>query len=164
MDYDLFLPTHFIGDLGRIRQILTNLMGNAVKFTPSGHVLVRVTGTVEPDHSAAIHMTVEDTGIGIPREKLDHVFGEFNQVEDETNRQFEGTGLGLAITERLIKMMDGEIWVESEFGKGSCFGFRLPLVVADGSQVNAPELPDDLNCVMIVDDMEINREILKITA
>ncbi|NKX74305.1 response regulator [Rhodobacteraceae bacterium R_SAG3] len=161
VDYDLFMPTSFIGDPGRIRQILTNLIGNAVKFTNQGHVTARVTGVPHPeDNTVMLHISIEDSGIGIPEEKIQHIFGEFNQVEDETNRQFEGTGLGLAITERLIKMMDGEIWVESEFGKGSCFGFRLPLVVADGSQVNAPELPDDLNCVMIVDDMEINREIL----
>ncbi len=161
VDYDLFMPTSFIGDPGRIRQILTNLIGNAVKFTNEGHVTARVTGVPHPeDNTVMLHISIEDSGIGIPEEKIQHIFGEFNQVEDETNRQFEGTGLGLAITERLIKMMDGEIWVESEFGKGSCFGFRLPLVVADGSQVNAPELPDDLNCVMIVDDMEINREIL----
>ncbi|NIZ13852.1 response regulator [Phaeobacter sp. HF9A] len=161
VDYDLFMPTNFIGDPGRIRQILTNLIGNAVKFTNEGHVTARITGVPHPeDNTVMLHISIEDSGIGIPEDKIQHIFGEFNQVEDETNRQFEGTGLGLAITERLIKLMDGEIWVESEFGQGSCFGFRLPLVVADGSQINAPELPEDLSCVMIVDDMEINREIL----
>jgi hypothetical protein len=161
VDYDLFMPTNFIGDPGRIRQILTNLIGNAVKFTNEGHVTARVTGVPQPeDNTVMLHISIEDSGIGIPEEKIRHIFGEFNQVEDEANRQFEGTGLGLAITERLIKMMDGEIWVESELGQGSCFGFRLPLVVSDGSQINAPELPENLNCVMIVDDMEINREIL----
>ncbi|WP_417838235.1 response regulator [Tritonibacter scottomollicae] len=161
VDYDLFMPTSFIGDPGRIRQILTNLIGNAVKFTNTGHVTTRVTGVPHPeDNTVMLHIAIEDTGIGIPEEKIQHIFGEFNQVEDEANRQFEGTGLGLAITERLIKMMDGEIWVESELGQGSCFGFRLPLVVSNGSQINAPELPENLNCVMIVDDMEVNREIL----
>jgi len=161
VDYDLFMPTNFIGDPGRIRQILTNLIGNAIKFTNEGHVTARVTGVPHPeDNTVMLHISIEDSGIGIPDDKIQHIFGEFNQVEDETNRQFEGTGLGLAITERLIKLMDGEIWVESQLGKGSCFGFRLPLVVADGSQVNAPELPENLNCVMIVDDMDINREIL----
>ena len=161
VDYDLFMPTNFIGDPGRIRQILTNLIGNAVKFTNKGHVTARVTGVPQPeDNTVMLHISIEDTGIGIPEEKIQHVFGEFNQVEDETNRQFEGTGLGLAITERLIKLMDGEIWVESEFGVGSCFGFQLPLAVADGSQIKAPEMPEDLQTVLIVDDMEINREIL----
>lgn len=161
VDYDLFMPTNFIGDPGRIRQILTNLIGNAVKFTNEGSVTLRVTGVPHPeDNTVMLHISIEDTGIGIPEDKIQHIFGEFNQVEDATNRQFEGTGLGLAITERLIKMMDGDIWVESEFGKGSCFGFRIPLVEADGSNVSTPELPEHLRCVMIVDDMEINREIL----
>ncbi|TNJ41420.1 response regulator [Phaeobacter sp. B1627] len=161
VDYDLFMPTNFVGDPGRIRQILTNLIGNAVKFTNHGHVTARVTGVPHPeDNTVMLHISIEDTGIGIPKEKINHIFGEFNQVEDATNREFEGTGLGLAITERLIKMMDGEIWVESDFGVGSCFGFRLPLVVADGSKVNAPDMPQNLHHVMIVDDMQINREIL----
>ncbi|OIQ31455.1 MAG: hybrid sensor histidine kinase/response regulator [Alphaproteobacteria bacterium MedPE-SWcel] len=161
VDYDLFMPTNFIGDPGRIRQILTNLIGNAVKFTNQGHVTARVTGVPHPeDNTVMLHIAIEDTGIGIPEEKIKHIFGEFNQVEDATNREFEGTGLGLAITERLIKMMDGEIWVESDFGAGSCFGFRLPLVVADGNKVSAPDMPQNLRHVMIVDDMQINREIL----
>ena len=74
---------------------------------------------------------MEDTGIGIPPEKVKQVFGEFNQVDDERNRQFEGTGLGLAITKRLIEMMDGEIWLETEVGVGSYFGFRVPLPPVD---------------------------------
>ncbi|WP_420004783.1 response regulator [Arenibacterium sp. LLYu02] len=161
VDYDLFMPTNFIGDPGRIRQILTNLIGNAVKFTNEGHVTARVTGVPHPeDNTVMLHISVEDSGIGIPEDKIDHIFGEFNQVEDATNRQFEGTGLGLAITERLIKMMDGEIWVESEFGKGSCFGFRIPLAEADGAKISTPDLPEELRCVMIVDDMEVNRDIL----
>lgn len=160
VDYDLFLPTHFIGDLGRIRQILTNLMGNAVKFTPSGHVLVRVTGTVEPDHSAAIHMTVEDTGIGIPREKLDHVFGEFNQVDDARSRAFEGTGLGLAITRRLVTIMGGEIWVESDLGQGACFGLRLVLPVEEPILRDTARLPATLRRVLVVEDQAVNRSIL----
>jgi len=109
IDYDLFLPTQFIGDPGRIRQVLTNLLGNAVKFTLRGHVLVRVVGVQSAVESATqVHITIEDTGIGIPANKVQHVFGEFNQVEDERNRQFEGTGLGLAICHRLIKLMGGQ--------------------------------------------------------
>ncbi|MQY42067.1 response regulator [Epibacterium sp. SM1969] len=162
VDFDLFLPSTFIGDPGRFRQILTNLVGNAVKFTKSGHVALRATGVPTPDQdTCAIHITVEDTGIGIPEDKLQHVFGEFNQVEDERNRQFEGTGLGLAITKRLIEMMGGEIWVESDVGKGSCFGFRLVLPVGEPKTINLPKLPENLRKVLVVDDQPANREIVE---
>ena len=108
LDYDMFLPNRFIGDPVRIRQVLTNLIGNAVKFTEKGYVLVRIVGLPESDGGAQrIHVTVEDTGIGIPAEKLGHVFGEFNQVEDERNRSYEGTGLGLAISRQLVALMGG---------------------------------------------------------
>ncbi len=128
VDYDLFLPTQFDGDVGRIRQVLTNLVGNAIKFTGEGHVLVRVVGVGDAaQKTTQLHITVEDTGIGIPQEKLGHVFGEFNQVDDATNRSYEGTGLGLAISQKLIRMMGGEIWVDSEVGKGSSFGFKINL-------------------------------------
>ena len=134
IDYDMFLPTRFKGDQGRIRQILTNLMGNAVKFTDSGHVLVRVVGIPQGDSDdMRIHITIEDTGPGIPAEMQDHIFGEFNQVEDEKNRRFEGTGLGLAITKQLVELMDGEIWVDSDFGEGSSFGFHINLPTAEAA-------------------------------
>jgi len=162
LDYDLFFPTHFVGDPGRIRQILTNIVGNAVKFTNEGHVLIRVTGIPgTEDSDTAIHVSIEDTGIGIPENKIDHIFGEFNQVEDDRNRNFEGTGLGLAITQRLIEMMGGAVWVESEAGKGSCFGFRIPLPMADGPEPGPPVLPEELKHVLIVDDLTVNREILE---
>ena len=160
VDYDLFLPTMFIGDPGRIRQVLTNLLGNAVKFTQEGHVLVRVVG-VQPGESldTHVHVTIEDTGIGIPADKVEHIFGEFNQVEDERNRKFEGTGLGLAITQRLIDLMQGSIWVDSEEGVGSAFGFRITLPATDAIDA-APVLPEKLKKAMVVDDLSVNREIL----
>ncbi|WP_083100349.1 response regulator [Pseudophaeobacter leonis] len=161
VDYDLFLPTRFVGDPGRIRQVLTNLAGNAVKFTNEGHVTLRVTGVYDTDdNSCAVHCMIEDTGIGIPEEKIDHVFGEFNQVENERNRKFEGTGLGLAISRRLIDLMGGEIWVESEEGKGSCFGFRIPLPTAEGPYAPTPKLPKSLRHILLVDDSTLNCEIL----
>lgn len=139
-DYDRSVPTLFVGDPGRIRQIVTNLMGNAVKFTLQGEVLLRVVGTPEDGRRTTLQITVEDTGIGIAPEKVEHVFGEFNQVEDDRNRQFEGTGLGLAITKRLIEMMQGHVWVESKEGVGSCFGFRITLPVdSDQSAVVSHE-------------------------
>ncbi|MBU2963608.1 response regulator [Citreicella sp. C3M06] len=160
LDYDMLLPTHVVADPGRIRQILTNLVGNAVKFTADGHVLVRLNGETGQDGSAAIHITVEDTGIGIASDKLEHVFGEFNQADDERNRQFEGTGLGLAITRKLVLMMGGEVWVESELGKGSCFGLRMPLSIDAAPGDPAPVLPTALRNVLLVDDHKMTRAIL----
>ncbi len=162
VDYDLFLPTLYVGDPGRVRQILTNLVGNAVKFTHSGHVLIRVTGVPDAmDDASDIHFAIEDTGIGIAPDKIDHIFGEFNQADDDRARQFEGTGLGLAITQRLVEMMQGAVWVDSEEGKGSCFGFRLSLSRASGPQPMPPHMPADLQHVMVVDDLSVNREVLE---
>ncbi|MGH1355499.1 MAG: response regulator [Thalassovita sp.] len=161
IDYDLFLPTMFEGDPGRIRQVLTNLVGNAVKFTEAGHVMVRVVGLQPGDSpSTHIHVTIEDTGIGIPSGKVDHIFGEFNQVEDEKNRKFEGTGLGLAITQRLIQLMKGQIWVDSEEGVGSSFGFRVTLPATEIMTEIAPVLPEQLKRVLVVDDLSVNQEVL----
>lgn len=162
VDYDLFLPTEFVGDPGRIRQVMTNLMGNAVKFTSEGHVMVRITGVPAPSsENSQIHIAIQDTGIGIPGDKVGLVFGEFNQVEDERNRQFEGTGLGLAISQRLVSMMGGKIWVESELGVGSCFGFNLSMPMSGSAQSQPPILTGSLKHVLIVDDLAANREILQ---
>ena len=158
IDYDMFLPTRFVGDPGRLRQVLTNLVGNAVKFTERGHVLIRVVG-LEVEGGQQLHVTVEDTGIGIAPENLNAIFGEFNQVENESNRKFEGTGLGLAITQRLIERMEGAVWVDSELGKGSCFGFRVTLPLAEDAVL--AHLPIDLRRVLVVDDQFINRIILE---
>jgi signal transduction histidine kinase/ActR/RegA family two-component response regulator len=137
LDYDIFMPGRVIGDPGRVRQILTNLIGNAVKFTEAGQVTVRVVGVPDlqrPDR-LPVRIVVEDTGIGIAPEMQAHVFGEFNQVEAQASRRFDGTGLGLAITRQLVAMMGGEIWLQSELGVGSSFGLSLNLGV-DGT---APE-------------------------
>ncbi len=159
IDYDVLLPTRYIGDPGRLRQVLTNLVGNAVKFTESGHVLTRVVGLEVEDGRQQLHVTVEDTGIGIAAEHLDHIFGEFNQVEDERNRKYEGTGLGLAITRRLIERMGGAVWVDSEPGKGSVFGFRVTLQVAESARPAHP--PIRVERALVVDDRFINRTILE---
>ncbi|MEB8389115.1 response regulator [Rhodobacteraceae bacterium KMM 6894] len=160
LDYDLFLPTEFIGDPGRLRQVLTNLVGNAVKFTLKGHVLIRVVGiTQEVAGAVQIHVTVEDTGIGIPQDKVQHVFGEFNQVDDERNRRFEGTGLGLAISQQLIRLMDGKIWCHSEEGVGSTFGFQICLPLVAGADVPRPIRPEKVRRVLLVDAHDANRVI-----
>ncbi len=158
VDYDLFMPTQLVGDPGRIRQILTNILGNAVKFTPEGHVLTSVTGH-EVDGMCELHVTIQDTGIGIPEDRVDHVFGEFNQVDDERNREYEGTGLGLAITKKLVQMMNGQIWVTSEKNVGTCFGFTLRLTVAEKSQ---PEIiKPRINNALLVDPAEKTRSIME---
>jgi signal transduction histidine kinase/DNA-binding response OmpR family regulator len=159
IDFDMFLPTRYVGDPGRLRQVLTNLVGNGVKFTEKGHVLVRVVGLEVSPGSHQLHVTVEDTGIGIAPENLDHIFGEFNQVESQSNRKFEGTGLGLAITQRLIERMEGAVWVDSELGKGSSFGFRLNLPVAE--EAAAMRHPITIKRALVVDDQFINRTILE---
>lgn len=162
LDYDLFLPTDLIGDAGRIRQVLTNLIGNAVKFTSKGHVVVRVTGVADAaSGKVAVHIAVEDTGIGIPAHMTSHIFGEFNQVENERNRQFDGTGLGLAITKRLVELMNGEIWVTSEEGAGSCFGFRIELAAHGVIDLAYPTLTPQMRRVMVLDDIPENRGILE---
>src|SRR6056297_885977 len=162
VDYDLFLPTRFIGDPGRIRQILTNLVGNAVKFTEAGHVMIRVTGIQAAEGAEAdIRIGIEDTGIGIPPDKLDHIFGEFNQVDDAQSRRFEGTGLGLAITRKLVRIMGGDLWVDSEQGRGSTFGFSLPLPVAEAGMPGDARLNPSLGRALVVEPHETCRALLE---
>jgi signal transduction histidine kinase/CheY-like chemotaxis protein len=153
---DPVLPDWIVGDVGRIRQILTNLTGNAVKFTEKGHVLIEVTR--EQDD---ILFRVEDTGIGIPADKLASVFEKFSQVDNSSTRRHEGTGLGLAIASRLVELMRGSVGAQSELGKGSTFWFRFPL------KAHAPLQPADQPVeglagarVLVVDDNPINRSIL----
>jgi PAS domain S-box-containing protein len=154
------LPEMFVGDVGRIRQIITNLMGNAVKFTDTGHVLVDVNGHVEKG-AGKLRINVTDTGIGIPKDKIDLVFDKFSQVDASSTRRHEGTGLGLAITSKLVALMGGDIGVESEFGKGSTFWFALDLPTAETSPRRKP-MPIDVTGarILIVDDNAVNRAIL----
>ncbi|MCA9797879.1 MAG: hypothetical protein KC910_39000, partial [Candidatus Eremiobacteraeota bacterium] len=151
------LPRSFVGDVGRIRQIITNLLGNAVKFTDSGHVLVNVT----LDGGNMLRFSVTDTGIGIPADKLKLVFEKFSQVDASSTRRHEGTGLGLAITSRLVDLMGGEIGVESEEGKGSTFWFTVSLPVADEFEREQITPVDVTGArVLVVDDNAVNRSIL----
>ncbi|OBQ66438.1 PAS domain-containing protein [Mesorhizobium erdmanii] len=154
------LESLFVGDVGRIRQIVTNLLGNAVKFTDEGHVLVDVTGERVPT-GTRLTISVTDTGIGIPEEKLKLVFEKFSQVDTSSTRRHEGTGLGLAITSRLVELMGGTIGVESAEGKGSTFWFTVTLPGA-GQQNGQRIMPVDVTGarVLIVDDNAVNRAIL----
>jgi signal transduction histidine kinase/CheY-like chemotaxis protein len=160
LDYDLFLPTRFLGDANRVRQVLMNLVGNAVKFTEVGHVLIRVVGVEDGTGCQQVTITVEDTGIGIAPENIDLIFGEFAQVEDQASRRFEGTGLGLTITRRLVELMGGRIWVESQPGQGSCFGFSLSLPVAEGDRALG-QAPPEIARVLVVDPCPLSAAILE---
>ena len=161
LDYDLFTATEVIGDAGRVRQIMTNLVGNAVKFTGDGHVMVSVVGVPDATtRDSEIHITIKDTGIGIPDDKVDHIFGEFNQVEDEKNRKFEGTGLGLSITQQLVRLMGGNIWVDSEYGKGSSFGLTVPLASPDNEVLQPAEMPPWVKRAVLLEEHNAANKIL----
>jgi two-component system sensor histidine kinase/response regulator len=119
------VPDSVIGDPTRLRQIVINLVGNAIKFTAKGEVLVRVETETEDEDQAILHLSVRDTGVGIPQEKQQAIFQAFSQVDSSTMRKYGGTGLGLSISSRLVELMGGRIWVESEPGQGSTFHFNL---------------------------------------
>ncbi|NUN96702.1 MAG: response regulator, partial [Candidatus Omnitrophica bacterium] len=155
------IPTRYIGDPGRIRQILLNLAGNAIKFTETGHVLVEVDYLNADTESPLLRFQVEDTGIGIEEDKIPLLFEQFTQADASTTRRFGGTGLGLAISKRLVELMGGEIGVRSRPGDGSTFWFTLPLT-ADGSPPPPPLSTADLRGVriLVVDDLPVNRRIL----
>nr|MDJ0498597.1 PAS domain S-box protein [Acidimicrobiia bacterium] len=131
------LPHGFIGDPGRVRQILFNLIGNAVKFTHVGGVTVRVSSrTTGPDLRHLVRFAVEDTGIGIPEDRLDAIFEAFSQADSSTSRKYGGTGLGLAITAELVQMMGGTLKATSTLGEGSTFSFEIPLAHVDEDAIS----------------------------
>ncbi|MGB9245422.1 MAG: response regulator [Candidatus Acidiferrales bacterium] len=157
------VPEELIGDPGRLRQIIVNLAGNAIKFTQTGEVVTYVSAESKSAESVELHVTVVDTGIGIPVEKQAAIFKAFTQADSSTTRQFGGTGLGLSISSRLVECMGGKIWVESEPGKGSRFHFtvRMGLQKTDSAKPSriAPEQLRGLP-VLVVDDNQTNRLIL----
>jgi PAS domain S-box-containing protein len=158
------VPPLLRGDPGRLRQILTNLTGNAIKFTHQGELAVRVSLVSETATEAVLRFSVRDTGIGIPKDKIGMLFEKFSQVDASTTRQYGGTGLGLAISRQLAGLMGGEVGVESEEGKGSEFWFTTRLArQPEGEQVKAPP-PADLRGVrvLVVDDNAASREILTV--
>ena len=149
------------GDPSRLRQIVLNLISNALKFTDHGEIVVRVQKDTDSADENYLRFSVSDTGIGIPREKLEAIFASFTQVDSSTTRKYGGTGLGLTISRSLTHMMDGRIWVESEEGQGSTFYFVIKLDVA-GSQDAVPRRVMDLRGrdILMVDDNATNRLII----
>jgi PAS domain S-box-containing protein len=157
------VPDILQGDAHRLRQILTNLVGNAIKFTEKGEVVVRcerVSSSGEP--AIRLRFSVSDTGIGIPADKLQAIFEPFTQADGSTTRKYGGTGLGLTISLRLVELMGGRIWAESEVGKGSTFTFEVVLEPARASLERTIETPVDLKGlpVLVVDDNATNRRVL----
>ena len=161
------IPDHLRGDSGRVQQVLVNLLGNAVKFTASGEIFVNVNAESIGDESIGadqvrLHLSVSDTGIGIPSDKQDQIFRPFEQAEASTTRRFGGTGLGLAISRQLVEMMHGRMWVESEPGRGSTFHFTAEFGIAADQHRHEPAELDSLHDlpVLVVDDNFTNRRIL----
>ena len=158
-----------VGDATRLRQILVNLLTNAVKFTEDGEVVLSVDAEriAEGDRSDAeiceLHFAVRDTGIGIPKERVDRLFQSFSQVDASTTRRYGGTGLGLAISKRLSELMGGTMWVESEVGKGSVFHFTIKAETAGAAELDAPRDHPQLRGkrLLVVDDNAVNREVVK---
>jgi two-component system, sensor histidine kinase and response regulator len=158
------VPDTVSGDSSRLRQIVLNLVGNALKFTEKGEVKVSV--QIEPGRPEGpnLHFTVSDTGIGIPPEKHSHIFKAFSQADSSTTRKYGGTGLGLTISTRLVEMMGGKMWVESEVGKGSRFHFTLRLPAVEARPIQSPSAHSLQTLqgvkVLVVDDNVSNRRIM----
>ncbi len=158
------IPDAVIGDPGRLRQILVNLIGNAIKFTAEGEVAVSAKLALETNEEICIHFSIADTGIGIPLVKQEKIFNAFEQADGSTSRVYGGTGLGLSITARLVEMMGGRIWVQSEMSEGSVFHFTVRL--SPSTEPASRRMPLDVSIlkgvnVLVVDDNATNRRILE---
>ena len=157
------VPSRLFGDPGRLRQILINLVSNATKFTEEGEVVVKATLEDENTSHATIRFSVTDTGIGIPKDRMDRLFKSFSQVDSSTTRKFGGTGLGLTISKQLAELMDGQIGVESEEGKGSNFWFTAVFERQPEDRKEKIVVPNDIKGkhILIVDDNATNRHVLR---
>jgi PAS domain S-box-containing protein len=158
------VPDGLLGDPARLRQVLLNLVGNAIKFTTKGEIAVQVGVQEKSDAEVVLHFAVQDTGIGIPLEKQQSIFEEFSQADNSTTRNYGGTGLGLAISRRLVNLMGGTIWVESCSGYGSTFHFTVRLPIQETSSRKIAPARVEMLCnlpVLIVDDNAADRHILQ---
>jgi signal transduction histidine kinase/CheY-like chemotaxis protein len=162
VEIDSNVPDSLVGDLGRLRQVIVNLVGNALKFTSGGEVIVRVDLAEETEADAVIRISVSDTGIGIPVEKQALIFEAFSQADSSTTRQFGGTGLGLTISSKLVVMMGGRIWVDSTPGVGSTFQFTARFGKAVQTAPSIPDYDGKLTGlrVLVVDDNATNLRIV----
>ena len=163
MEVNSDLPEHLVGDAGRLRQVLINLIGNAVKFTERGEIVVRASLESEGEPGPTILFSVSDTGVGIPKDKQEAVFEAFTQADGSVTRKFGGTGLGLAICSRLVRMFGGRIWLESAPGRGSTFYFTACFGLQQEPPAGtSPMFPDELQGAraLVVDDNETARRIL----
>jgi len=158
------VPETLLGDPGRIRQVLINLVGNAIKFTARGEIVVAVDEQSEGPNATRLHFAVKDSGVGVPAEKQERIFEAFSQADGSMTRKFGGTGLGLTICRRLVELMGGRIWMESQPGQGSTFHFNILVGVRDAPATRyAPVQPEQLRDmrVLIVDDNFANRHVLE---
>lgn len=159
VDYDPNIPYQLMGDNIRIKQVVMNLANNAVKFTRGGRVSVKISYTQKSERVIILHFSVDDTGIGIKEEDMEKLFQSFQQVDSKRNRNIEGSGLGLAISKQLVTLMNGQIRVESEYGKGSTFSFEIPqLVLQDRPSI---EIEDSSQKVAIICENEYVKESLQ---
>jgi signal transduction histidine kinase/DNA-binding response OmpR family regulator len=160
LEYASGLPRYFVGDAGRIRQVVTNLVGNAVKFAASGSVVIAVGCESRDEQRALLRISVRDSGPGVPPEKVDSLFQKFSQADASTTRRYGGTGLGLAISKQLVELMGGKIGVDNLPGEGATFWFTLPLKI--DARPPAPQPAVDLRDlrVLIVDDNELSRRVI----
>ena len=156
------VPDLVVSDAGRLRQVLTNLVGNAIKFTERGEVVVRAERLPEAGDGYRVRFTVTDTGLGVQADKLKAIFDPFTQADGSTTRRFGGTGLGLTISQRLVDLMGGRIWAESEVGRGSAFHFEVRFEKTRASFERSVTVPADLRglAVLVVDDNTTNRRVL----
>lgn len=175
IDIDKDLPAALYGDEIRIKQILINILGNAVKYTKKGYILLKVECDREDDKYCSMKIGITDTGIGIKEKDIEGIFSSFTQVDTKKNRSVEGTGLGLAISKKLVELMGGDIWVESEYGKGTTFTYTRRSEIADPTPVGDIEkrmsevrseayrvtFKADSARILVVDDNEMNLEVAK---
>jgi CheY-like chemotaxis protein/HPt (histidine-containing phosphotransfer) domain-containing protein len=162
MDVVAEVPDALVGDALRLRQVLLNLIGNAIKFTQSGEIRMRADIVSRLPGEVCLHFAVIDTGIGIPRDKQELVFEAFAQADGTAARRFGGTGLGLSISARLVELMGGDIWVESEVGRGSAFRFTANFGLPGAVEAKPPAAPEEIRpvTVLVAEDEQVHRELV----
>jgi PAS domain S-box-containing protein len=166
-EFDDSIPEVLMGDAVRLHQVIINLIGNAIKFTPKGHITLGVRQIDQKPQTSTIEFTVSDTGIGIPEDKLDKIFDNFQQATSETTRLYGGTGLGLSIVKQLVEAQGGKVWVKSKQGEGSTFGFTLSFkrtkskMEAEHGKTRRVEKSKQRFKILVVEDVKLNQLLIK---